>query len=698
MAGGSASASVLNQLATISQFGAVGNLSDSQLVQRFLTGRDGAQQAAFEALMERHGPMVLRICRQIVCNLDDAEDAFQATFLVLARKAGSMRKTESLASWLHGIALRVALRAKRNEAQRRLHERRCATMREKELECDAVRPGPCPELHEEISRLPQRYREPVVLCYLEGLTSEQAAVRIGCPPGTVWSRLSRGRERLRKSLVRRGAVSPMAFLAAGSRLHSPAALPVRLIHATARASLGFAARLATEAPVASTPAITLAMGVLYAMSISKLRIIGLAVFASALALGGAHTLTLGQTGGLEGKQAPDESVPRDDDTYAPLKGAVDKLESDLLETARRNTEMRRDVRNIRAMLEPLSDGRRQGAASKDARRFSEVLKPQPAQAVARLVEQLKRYPVLPKAAPDRLGIYMMDVSNGEVTLISDQPAPGLGHCGSPVWSHDGRRILFDATPESKWNLTRLVSIDLAEGRPTVTDLGTGNCPSFSPADDRIAFLSNANDVQSGVWVMKANGSERRLLGVYGKPVWSPDGRQIMIIGVEDGLQVRMMSANPDKSSVLKLSDHKIFPNPSWAGENTIVAVIGRTEGDTVALIDVSDPLQAKVKEILWRRANARDVKPTCPIYSSSTRRCIFVAEARAAFVLPRQRPLEEVRYMALYTVQQSDAGPGKLLGSQGYDSYIVDPAFSPDGRYVLFAARGVGPAYGALAP
>ena len=119
--------------------------------------------------------------------------------------------------------------------------------------------------------------------------------------------------------------------------------------------------------------------------------------------------------------------------------------------------------------DPKASGAPKATASK-----SRTAQETPGQAVARLVEQLKRHPVHPKEAPDRFGLYLMDVSNGEVTLIADQPGPGLTHCGTRVWSHDGRRILFDATPGTQWSLTRLESIDLGEGRPTVTDLGAGN--------------------------------------------------------------------------------------------------------------------------------------------------------------------------------------------------------------------------------
>ena len=191
MAGGTASADLRNQLNTLSEVGVVGNLSDGSLLERIVHDRDGGLGAAFTVLVERHGPMVLGLCRQALGNSHDAEDAFQATFLVLARKAASVRKADSVASWLHGVALRVARRAKTDLARRREYERRSAEMKAMEPERAQGRPDSWPELHEEIARLPKRYREPVVLCYLEGQSTEVAAQRLGCPRGTILSRLSR---------------------------------------------------------------------------------------------------------------------------------------------------------------------------------------------------------------------------------------------------------------------------------------------------------------------------------------------------------------------------------------------------------------------------------------------------------------------------------------------------------------------------
>ena len=188
--------------------GTVAGLDDEQLLERFAAGGPGAEPA-FRALLTRHGPAVLRNCRRWMARRDDAEDAFQATFLVLARRAGAIRDGDRLDRWLHGVSRRVAARARREAARRAARERRGAAMRPERVE---PRPpgGPCPELFEEVDRLPNRLREAVVLCYLDGLSNQEAASRIGCPVGTVQSRLHEARRRLRARLERRG-LSPTAL-------------------------------------------------------------------------------------------------------------------------------------------------------------------------------------------------------------------------------------------------------------------------------------------------------------------------------------------------------------------------------------------------------------------------------------------------------------------------------------------------------
>jgi RNA polymerase sigma factor (sigma-70 family) len=220
--------------------GAVGGLTDGQLLERFLGRRDEGAELAFAVLVERHGPMVLRVCRALLRDPHDAQDAFQATFLVLVRRAGSIRTRDSVGSWLHGVACRVAAAARSASARRLKHEHRSAG--------DATRPAADPDqldlapvLHAEIERLQAKYRVPIVLCHLEGLTHEQAAARLGWPVGTVRSRLARGRERLRLRLLRRGVAPAAAAL--GLALASEtavAAVPAAVVNATAQAALKLA--------------------------------------------------------------------------------------------------------------------------------------------------------------------------------------------------------------------------------------------------------------------------------------------------------------------------------------------------------------------------------------------------------------------------------------------------------------------------
>ena len=205
--------SLSHSLGTLFGTGVVGDVSDGQLLERFTAG-DDADEPAFDALVERHGPMVLRVCRRLLDDPNDAEDAFQATFLVLLRQARSIRHTGSLAAWLHGVAQRVAARARVESARRRRIERH-AIKQAAERNDDPDRLDLEALIDVELARLPRKYREPIVLCYLEELTHEGAADRLGWPVGTVRGRLARARDLLRSRLIRRGITASAALAAVG---------------------------------------------------------------------------------------------------------------------------------------------------------------------------------------------------------------------------------------------------------------------------------------------------------------------------------------------------------------------------------------------------------------------------------------------------------------------------------------------------
>ena len=283
----------LRDIRALFHVGTTGDLTDEQLLEQFVSGDREAAEMAFTALVVRHGPMVLRVCRLILRDSHDAEDAFQATFLVLARRAGSIRKRGSAASWLHGVARRVATCARTAAARRHAHERRAAEMARRSVD-EAGWDDLGEAIHEEVGRLSESCRSVIVLCDLEGLTEGQAARRLGWPIGTVRSRLMRGRERLRGRLTRRGLTLSAAML--GS-LPIPeaasAAVPAALVNSTVQGALQIAAGGAVAAGAVPAVVTTLTQEALKTMLLTKLKLSAAAL----LAVGAASSLAI-VTGGF----------------------------------------------------------------------------------------------------------------------------------------------------------------------------------------------------------------------------------------------------------------------------------------------------------------------------------------------------------------------------------------------------------------
>jgi RNA polymerase sigma factor (sigma-70 family) len=262
---------------------AAAGLSDQQLLERFAAARD---EAAFAALVRRYGRIVLGVCRNELRHLQDAEDAFQATFLILARKAGSLDLRGPLGNWLGTVARRVARRG-RAGATRRQHRERLAARRRAEAPDALPRPYCREVLDEELRRLPEEYRAPLVLCYLQGKTCAEAARELGCPRGSMSWRLARARERLRERLLSRGVAFPAAGL--GGLLAGDArALPPRLLERTTRAALEFSAGRAPAGPAGR-----LAAGALKAMTATRLTVAVAMLLALGLLGSGAALLVRG---------------------------------------------------------------------------------------------------------------------------------------------------------------------------------------------------------------------------------------------------------------------------------------------------------------------------------------------------------------------------------------------------------------------
>ena len=299
-------ASACRQLGRLFGTGTVAGLAEGQLLERFVAHRD---DAAFEAIVARHGPMVLAVCRSLLRDPNDVDDAFQAAFLVLVKRAESVRHRDLLGPWLHGVARRVALRARADSARRR----------------DRAAVGPDPigviandldrldtraAIHDEVDRLPAAYRAAVVLCYLEGHTHEEAALELGWPVGTVRGRLARARDLLRGRLSRRGVGLTSGALLAALARESEAAVPGVLLESTTTAAAVAAAGPLASAIVASAigsaRAMALAQGVLPTMTATKLKLAATLVVVGLLAGPGAS------------------ARPLIDDSAPPKPGAADK--------------------------------------------------------------------------------------------------------------------------------------------------------------------------------------------------------------------------------------------------------------------------------------------------------------------------------------------------------------------------------------
>jgi RNA polymerase sigma factor (sigma-70 family) len=317
---------ILRQIDIAFNAGTVVGLTDRQLVERFAALRDPYAEAAFAALVRRHGAMVLRVCRNILRDHHDAQDAFQATFLILARKAGSLWVGDSLGPWLHGVACRVASASRAATARRRAHESKAARLAAS-LISEETPDDLSAILHEELARLPDRYRATVVLCDLEGRTYEEAARELGRPVGTIKSRLARGREHLRSRMMRRGVVpSAVALAGAISGGSSRSTVSAATIDAISHLATRLVAGYAVTDVIPST-VLVLTEGVLKSMFLSRLKLAA-AVLLVVCGMSSASALHIGlipsETGLVASQVEPSQRDRPEPATQTPVpaKSAV----------------------------------------------------------------------------------------------------------------------------------------------------------------------------------------------------------------------------------------------------------------------------------------------------------------------------------------------------------------------------------------
>jgi RNA polymerase sigma factor (sigma-70 family) len=539
--------------------GAIGGLTDGQLLERFVSRRDASAEAAFALLVRRHGPLVWGVCRR---GLDDhdAADAFQATFLVLVRRAAAVRVEDSLGRWLYGVSRRVVARARRDSARRSAREGRRAG------------PVPAPRadpdhaellavLDEEIARLPRRYRAALLLCDLGGLSHEEAASRLGCAVGTIGSRVSRARERLRDRLVRRGvapSVGIVGLLAAETAsAEPPPAMTDAAVRLASKVSEGAGVTGAASARIAS-----LADGVLKAMLIGRLKLVTSVLIVVGTLIGGVRQVGVTALGAPPEKR-PASSPPPQERTgriyMAVSRGAPYDRGYEVVSLNPKTGGEVLVFDNVWIHPRVSPDGRtvaflRRGAPNECTVWVRSVAGDEQPKRILNLEDSVGASP--PVWSPDGRQIV---VSRGErdeerkswktrtlrVNADGTDPTDLNLPSGDVVldWSADGRWFLVFSVGESVRHWRMSVVRPDGSGRLPLSDGGNPFYGRLSPDSRRVLYTDNGVGVPGGIWVVGIDGGDRHRVFASGATetatgCWSPDGKRIAIVVVDNDQERR----------------------------------------------------------------------------------------------------------------------------------------------------------------
>ncbi len=539
----------LRLLSTLFNEGATGAVTDGELLERFVTRRGEAAEDAFAALVERHGPVVLRLCRSVLHDEHEAQDAFQATFLVLAQKAKSLWVRDSLGPWIHSAAYRVASCARAGAIRRRRHARRYGKLAagrltvyqdEDQEELEVV-------VHEEIDRLPEHFRTPLVICDLQGCSHDQAARLLGWPVGTVKSRQARGRQRLRDRLIRRGFAPSPGMVLRTARMPE-IAVPPSLMKSTANLATICAWADSAHVAVLAREALT----VMFLRSI-KLKVLSLSVIA--LLAAGAGTLVWRATVAIPKKTQAAKAASGRGQVAVAIREQPGKIYITAQRAQRTGPGRSREIIYRLMAVDPMTGAR---------------------------TDILDRCAMRPRVSPDgkllaferedALWILGLD-GNAEPRKIVELGGSSLG--SPPVWSPDGKQIvislahaqaarrikidgtgsedsrvppgdlILDWSSDGRWLLTAshrdsrngwVLYIMRPDGtqQRRITEEGNPFYARFSPDGRRVLFTDNGLGKQSGIWIIDADGKNARLVFPVANPAvasacWSPDSKRIAII-------------------------------------------------------------------------------------------------------------------------------------------------------------------------
>ena len=669
---------------------------DAHLLERFVQHRD---EDAFAELVARHGPLVFGLCHRILANRHDAEDVFQATFLVLARKAATIRKPESLACWLHGVAYRLALKAKSAAERRRLHEQQAvhpSSSDENDLSWREMRGV----IDEELQRLPQKQRLPLVLCYLEGLTQDEAAQQLGWPRGTLKRRLEAGREKLRLRLTQRGVtLGGGLFAVALTESASRGALPLSLHLAAVKAAVAFASGEAGA--LATTQAALLAKGALQTMLTTKLKLGTMLI----LLLGCAVTLA-----GLTIPPAPaDKRQDNKAEAPAPPRLADSKLVrkdrygDPLPEGAmvRLGTVRLRHCSGISPVVFT-RDGRTaivgdgdgdlvywDVASGREVRRLPRILlNPPNGLAISADGKTL--------AANANQSLFLFDVATGKLQSKSEKSSDG-----QLLFAPDGQTLAIRGSKSIVlWDVVRKRKRHELKGHPDYV-----KCMAFSP-DGKTLASAGESDPHIRLWDV-ATGKERlHLIGdknINPSLAFSPDGKTLALIG-ESG---RLVFFDPNSGKKLRTAteDYIALSALHYAPDGKTLAGIERFDrvcivdadsGNRIRIFDappramngLSISTDGKTLATFWPDAHTFDlwditsgkIRSLFAGHCEGVRGVAFSADGKTLFSVTGQSDDELLAW---------NADTGELRGQLGeYGKGYNGIALSPDGK--LLAACGHG--------
>jgi RNA polymerase sigma factor (sigma-70 family) len=570
--GKNATSPLLNLIRRVTEDQRIRKLTDQELLGHFRADQD---ETAFRGLVQRHGAMVLDVCRNVLRNDADAEDAFQATFLVLAQDARTIRKKASVASWLYAVAYRTALSARTNAAKRRKHEARRSDPQPAVAPRDPTWPEVQQVLHEELNRVSDCYRAPLVLCYLEGRTQDEAAAALGVSKATVKRWLERGRALLRVRLARRGLGSMAVLVTAVWPVATALARPVpALISSTVKAATRVAAGQAAGAGAISARVAALTQGVLQAMFLTRLKVVTAALVTAGLLACGLLVAI------LRAQPATAAAAPAQ---AAEAKSGNEKKPRPAPKPTGSGTLLLAGERGKLAALDP--DGRKPAGLNtpKDTHSTSEArLSPDGTRAAFVIMDGPARGPLDDLEAPWPYKVVIRKLGATEAKIVDF-----MGFGVDMTWSADGKRLAVTQVGKDRRQETLL--LDPETGKTEPLNLPDGARILDWARDGKTFLVVYRKDKQYRLGLAEKGDKEARELTALklrftGISVgrFSPDGTKVLFTDADPGKKDAHHWHRSSQPHVLTVATGKRQPLADFPENAQCVGLAWSPDGKRVA--------------------------------------------------------------------------------------------------------------------